>query len=424
MIGNQPTRLLLDKDWDYLQNNYPILETFTSAADTFVKHIDGTVQIWAASRDWFLEEWGRDTFISLSGLLLVTGHYKKAKEIITRFAQYERNGLIPNRIRPKLIEYNTVDASMWFIQAIKSYLKYTNDWAFLREMLPVLRNIIDKYIEGTGYTRFGKDQRIKMDEHDGLVTSPPQATWMDADPSGKNRPITSRNGKVVEINALWYSNLRFIADIEDHFSSSSQKMTSYQSLADWVKESFNEKFWHPAEKALYDVIEGDPHKGAIRPNMVFAVSHGGDLLPQSHQIGVVNSALNDLLTPGGLRTLSPRDSNYIGEYNTYLPPEQKDLAYHQGTAWPWLIGPYSDALARVRQYEGKNKESIRCEIAQNISPLVRFCVESPYKSLPEVFSGSPPYHPGGTPSQAWSIAEILRILIEHKIIEKQSIVKI
>ena len=239
MRGNQPTRLLLDKDWDYLQNNYPILETFTSAADTFVKHIDGTVQIWAASRDWFLEEWGRDTFISLSGLLLVTGHYKEAKEIIRRFAQYERNGLIPNRIRPKLIEYNTVDASMWFIQAIKSYLKYTNDWAFLREMLPVLRNIIDKYIEGTGYTRFGKDQRIKMDEQDGLVTSPPQATWMDADPSGKNRPITSRNGKAVEINALWYSNLRFIADIEDHFSSSSQKMTSYQSLADWVKESFN-----------------------------------------------------------------------------------------------------------------------------------------------------------------------------------------
>jgi predicted glycogen debranching enzyme len=313
---------------------------------------------------------------------------------------------------------------MWFIQAIKSTLDYTSDWGLLQEMIPVLRNIVDKYVEGTGYTRFGKDQIIKMDEQDGLVTSPPQATWMDADPLGKGRSITPRNGKAVEINALWYSNLRFIAEVEDHFYSNSRKMKYYHSLADRVKESFNEKFWNPAEKTLYDVIEGDPHKGAIRPNMVFAVSHGGDLLPQSRQMGVVNSALNELLTPGGLRTLSPRDSNYIGEYDTYLPPEQKDLAYHQGTAWPWLIGPYSDALARVRQYEGKNTESISCEIARNISPLVRFCLESQYKSLPEVFSGSPPFHPGGTASQAWSVAEIFRILIEHKITESQSMVKI
>jgi len=201
-------------------------------------------------------------------------------------------------------------------------------------------------------------------------------------------------------------------------------MKYYRSLADRVKEAFNEKFWNPSEEALYDVIEGDPHKGAIRPNMVIAVSHGGDLLHPSRQMGIVNSALNDLLTPGGLRTLSPRDSHYIGEYNTYLPPERKDLAYHQGTAWPWLIGPYSDALARMRQYEGKNQESIRGEIARNISPLVRFCVESPFKSLPEVFSGSLPYYPGGTTSQAWSVAEVLRILIEYKIIENQSLVKI
>ena len=416
MVGNQPIKLLFDKDIEYLLTNYPVLETFKAAADSFVKHVDGTAQIWAASRDWFLEAWGRDTFISLPGILLVTGRYVIAKAVIQNFARYEKNGLIPNRIRPNLVEYNNVDGSMWFIQAIKSYLNYTNDWEFVQEMLPVIRNIIDGYIEGTSYERFGKDQIIKMDEHDGLLINPPQATWMDADPTG-NQPITPRNGKAVEINALWYSNLRFLAAIEKHFHIRSRKTKYYNSIATRVKIAYNKKFWNSDENALYDVIEGDLHKGAIRPNMVIAVSHGGDLLPENRQIGVVNSALSDLLTPGGLRTLSPRDSNYIGKYNTNLPPKQKDLAYHQGTAWPWLMGPYSDALVRVRFYEGKNKNSIRSEIARNISPLVRFCMESPFKSLPEVFSGNPPYNPGGTTSQAWSIAEILRVLVKHKIIE-------
>ena len=168
-----------------------------------------------------------------------------------------------------------------------------------------------------------------------------------------------------------------------------------------------------------DVIEGDPHGGAVRPNMVLAVSHGGDLLPENRQIGVVESAQKDLLTPGGLRTLSPRDSQYRGIYDTYQPMNKKDLAYHQGTAWPWLIGPYCDAQATVRQHQGESTASIREEIARVIAPLARFCVESPYKSLPELFSGDPPYEPGGTTSQAWSIAEVLRIIDKHNIIEEK-----
>ena len=417
MVGNQRTRLLFDKYLEDLLTDYPVLETFEAAANSFVKHIDNTVHIWAASRDWFLEPWGRDTFIALPGILLTTGRYGEARDVFRHFASYEKGGLIPNRIRPNLIEYNTADASMWFIQAIKSYLNYSNDWAFIQEMLSVIRNIIDGYIMGTSYERFGKDERIRMDERDGLIINPPQATWMDADPSG-NRPVTPRYGKVVEINALWYSNLKFLATTEKHFNINSRKSNYYNSLAARVKVAFNEKLWNSEENTLYDVIEGDPHGGAIRPNMVIAVSHGGDLLPQQRQIGVVRSALNDLLTPGGLRTLSPRDSNYYGEYNTYLPSDEKDLAYHQGTAWPWLMGPYSDALARVRLYEGKDENAIRCEIARNISPLVRFCMESPFKSLPEVFSGNPPYDPGGTSSQAWSIAEVLRVLVEYKLVKR------
>jgi predicted glycogen debranching enzyme len=400
---------------DHLIKNFDVFEIFRRAADTFVKSVNGKVEIWAASRDWFLESWGRDTFISLPGILLVTGRFNEAREIIRNFANSEREGLIPNRIRSEIIEYNNVDGSLWFIQAAKKYLSYTSDWGFIEEMLPTIRNIMNYYVKGTGYTRFGKYQSIKMDD-DGLVISPSQATWMDADPLGKGNPITPRNGKAVEINSLWYSNLKFLTKIERYLKKDDNDTEFYVSLLDRVKVSFNEKFWNEEEKALFDVVEGDPHKGAIRPNMVFAVSHCEGLLAEDRQRGVLNSAQNDLLTSGGLRTLSPRDSNYRGEYDTYSPIEQKDLAYHQGTIWPWLIGPYTDAFARIQRHEVKDEEPIKREICRIIAPLVRFCIESPYKSLPELFSGNPPYYPGGTTSQAWSVAEVFRILKEYKIL--------
>ena len=354
------------------------------------------------------------------GILLVTRRFDDAKQVVRDFASYEKNGLIPNRIKKNMVEYNSVGAPMWFIQALKSYWQYTGDLSFVTEMLPVLRRIIDAYKNGTSFERFGKEQTIKMDENDALIVSPPQATWMDADPSGTGRTIvTPRNGKAVEINALWYDNIRFLATLERQ-EKNLLKAKDYDSLADDIKKSFNSKFWNWSENALLDVIEGDAHGGAIRPNMVFAVSHGGDLLPENRQIGVVESAQKDLLTPGGLRTLSPRDSQYRGIYDTYLPANKKDLAYHQGTAWPWLIGPYCDALGSVRQHQGESASSIRGEIARNVGPLVRFCVESPYKSLPEVFSGNPPYEPGGTTSQAWSVAEVLRILEKYNIIDEKN----
>ena len=419
MVGNQPTRLVYGEDDSSFWEKYPVLETFTHAADSFVKHVSGTVQIWAANRDWFLEEWGRDTFISFPGILLVTKRFDEAKQVVRDFAAYEKNGLIPNRIKKNTIEYNSVGAPMWFIQAMKSYWQYTGDLSFVTELLPVIRRIIEAYKNGISYERFGKEQTIKMDDNDALIASPAQATWMDADPSGTGKTIvTPRNGKAVEINALWYDNISFLATLERQ-EKNLLKAKDYDSLADDIKKSFNNKFWNFSENALLDVIEGDAHGGAIRPNMVLAVSHGGDLLPENRQIGVVESAHKDLLTPGGLRTLSPRDSQYRGIYDTYLPVNKKDLAYHQGTAWPWLMGPYCDALASVRQHHGESTSSIRDEIAQIIGPLVRFCVESPYRSLPELFSGDPPYEPGGTTSQAWSVAEVLRILDKHNIIEEK-----
>ena len=426
-------------------------EALKKAGDSFIKHFNGSVQIWAASLDWFQEEWGRDTFISLPGLLLSTGRFAEAQSNMRAFAKHEREGLIPNRIpeagRPA--EYNTVDGSLWFVQAVKSYAEATQDKAFVDEMLPVLRRIMDRYASGTGYQRYGRFNRIYMDA-DGLIVSPAQATWMDADPEGRDKPVTPRNGKAVEINALWYANLRFLARQERRAGNASAAQ-ALDSRADLVKKSFNDKFWFVSEDnkkawggsggVLADVIEGDPHGLAVRPNMLVAVSRGEDLLSPERQAAVVLAATRDLLTPYGLRTLSYRDSNYHGTYDTSKPPLEKDQAYHQGTVWPWLIGPYVDALVRVRRAQGWDGDRIRAEVQAVMTPLAEFLVSHPEGSLPEVFDGGAPadallkfsladplglrdvvakllrrQNRGGTRSQAWSVAEAIRVLVEYGIL--------
>lgn len=433
---------------------------FKKAASTFVKHIEGTVRIWAASLDWFFEEWGRDTFIALPGLLLTTGRFEEARANMRNFAKYEHKGLIPNRIAqpelwspedPKGVEYNTVDGSMWFIQSLKRYGEYSKDRAFVAEMLPVLRSIVDNYASGTGYHRYGRFNRIYMDS-DGLIVSPAQATWMDADPEGLDRPVTPRNGKVVEINALWYANLRYLARLERE-AGNADAAARYDSMADLAKKSFNEKFWLETEDnkrvlggsggTLRDVVDGDLHGDAIRPNMLFAVSHGEDLLSPERQEAVVNAATKELLTPYGMRTLSPRDSHYNAIYETWKPPLEKDQAYHQGTVWPWLIGGYADALARVRRNQGWDEGRIRGELRGVMTPLVSFLLSASEGSLPEVFDGGRQddrllkfsltdpaglaglitgmvtgQNRGGTRSQAWSVSEVMRVLWEHGLISR------
>jgi len=433
----------------------PLWSAFKAAGDTFVKHFNDSVQIWAASLDWFQEEWGRDTFISLPGLLLSTGRAAEAKQNMRNFAKYEHDGLIPNRIwdasrwssaKPDGVEYNTVDGSMWFVQAVKKYAQTTKDTAFVQEMLPVLRRIMDRYASGTGYNRYGRFNRIYMDA-DGLIVSPAQATWMDADPEGRDKPVTPRNGKAVEINALWYANLRFLAGLERQ-AGREAAARDLDSRADLVKKSFNDKFWFVNDDnkkawggsggALADVIEGDPHSQAIRPNMLFAVSHGEDLLSPERQAAVVQAATRDLLTPYGMRTLSYRDSHYNATYDTSKPPIEKDQAYHQGTVWPWLLGSYVDALARVRRAQGWDEGRIQQEVQGVMTPLTEFLVSQPEGSLPEVFDGGQPQdalrrfsladplglrdvivkvlrsqNRGGTRSQAWSVAEAIRVLVEY-----------
>ncbi|MBI5624247.1 MAG: 4-alpha-glucanotransferase [Elusimicrobia bacterium] len=437
-----------------------VWKAFKAAADTFVKHFSGTVQIWAASMDWFLEEWGRDTFISHPGLLVAAGRYDEAKENMRNFAKYEHQGLIPNKIwdasrwspqKPDGVDYNTVDGSLWFIQAVKKYVDTTGDWVFAKEMLPVLRRVVKHYAEGTGYSRYGRFNRVYMDA-DGLIVSPGQATWMDADPEGRDQPVTPRHGKAVEINALWYAGLRFLARVETRVGDKAA-VRELDDRAELAKKSFNDKFWFVNEDnkkawgetggALADVIEGDPHSLAIRPNMLFAVSHGEDLLTPERRRAVVLAATKDLLTPYGMRTLSYRDSNYHALYETWKPPLEKDQAYHQGTVWPWLMGAYADALARVRKEQGWDETRIREELRGLMTPLVEFLVSHPEGSLPEVFDGGQAQEAlqrfsladplglgdviaklvrsqnrGGTRSQAWSVAETMRVLWERGLAPK------
>ena len=445
-------------DGDAWKDPAAIRTVLTAAADGFVKHDAVSVQIWAADMDWFLEEWGRDTFVSLPGLLLSTGRFDEAKENIRRFSRFEHDGLIPNKIwdasrwsaqNPDGADYNTSDAPMWFVQAVQKTAEASGDPAFAAEMAPVVRRIMARYETGTGYPRFGRFNRIYMDS-DGLVVTPAQSTWMDADPDGKDRPVTPRDGKAVEINALWYSNLRFLSP-SSAASATRPPPTPPRTLADKVKSHFNDKFWFATEDnraawggtggALRDVVNGDPHGGAIRPNMLFAVSRGGDLLSAERRAAVVLAATSDLLTPYGPRTLSPRDSQYRERYVTSQPASEKDLAYHQGTVWPWLMGAYVDALARVRRDQGWSDARIQEEARGLMTPLVRALVSKPEGSLPEVFDGGRPdarlaaadlsdpsgfgallastatdQNPGGTRSQAWSVAEALRVVVERGLV--------
>ncbi len=397
------------------RNDATLASALKSAARGFVKKQNGNVQILAASMDWFLEEWGRDTFISLPGLLLATEHFKEAKSNILQFAKHERGGLIPNRIpdaaKPETAEYNTVDGPLWFANAVRKYAEYTEDWSFVGEMMPVLRKIFAAYRDGAEYVRNKKSMRIYMDA-DGLIVCPAQSTWMDADPDGKGRPVTPRNGKCVEINALWYSGLKFMA-LAEFKTGTAERAGNWTALSQQTKDSFNDKFWNEQGQCLFDVVEGDPHRAAVRPNMVLAVSHGEDLISPERQIAVVKAAREKLLTPFGLRTLSPQDSRYKGLYFTEKPAAEKDLAYHQGTVWPWLMGPYVSALVRARQYEERSAEQIQSEVRRIVTPLCEYLLTSAAKSLPEVFDGDAPHRAGGTRSQAWSVAELVRVTAEH-----------
>lgn len=345
-----------------------------------------------AGYHWF-GDWGRDTLISLPGLTLVTKRYDDAKQILLSFAKYCNKGLLPNAFmdRDSKAVYNTVDASLWYIDRVYQYLKYTNDTNFLNEVWETLQLIIDAYKKGT-------DFNIYMDE-DFLISHDPGLTWMDIK-IGEYYP-TPRSRKAVEIQALWYNALRIMSI----FSQLLGKDDKYYELSENVKNSFNKQYTQQ-----FDVI--DTKDLSFRPNQIFLVSLDFTMINDSLQEKIVNDVKEKLLTIFGLRTLSTDDSRYKGKY---LGDYNKDMAYHNGTIWPWLIGPFIKAFLKIKKY---TPESRKFAYNNFIKPMLAVFNDIWDGSINEIFDGDPIYAPEGCISQAWSVAEILRTCVED--IEKKS----
>jgi predicted glycogen debranching enzyme len=347
-----------------------------------------------AGYHWF-GDWGRDTMISLEGLMLCTKRFREARATLQTFAGYVSDGLIPNLFPEGEREglYHTVDATLWYFHALHRYVRAAQDPSLLNELLPVLRSIIDHYMRGT---RFG----IKMDPSDGLITASAagyQLTWMDA--KVDNWVVTPRRGKPVEIQALWYNALRLMANWVPE-----DERTQYERLAAQVNTSFNRRYWNDARDCLFDVLDGPgPNSvdAAVRPNQVFAISLDYPVLAASRWDAVIACIEQNLLTSVGLRTLSRDHPDYKSSYNGDL--RARDAAYHQGTVWPWLIGHFIDAKLKVAQDKASVRELLRA-FPEHLS-------EAGIGTISEIFDGDVPHAPHGCVAQAWSVAEVLRAWI-------------
>jgi len=354
-----------------------------------------------AGYHWFTD-WGRDTMISLEGLSLVTGRWLEAGYILRTFARYVRDGLIPNMFPDgaKQGVYHTADATLWFFHALGRYLRFTNDLNTLKLLLPKLIDIAEHHIRGTRFN-------IHVDPDDGLLAqgeSGYQLTWMDAKMG--DWVVTPRRGKAVEINALWYNALCFLAHwLRETDSDASAKR--YENFADKARTSFNNRFWFAEGGYLYDVVDCDGQRGAsdvsCRPNQLFAISLEHPVLDPARWESVVNVCAQKLVTPVGLRSLSPDDPAYKPIYSGDL--KSRDGAYHQGTVWAWLIGPFVDAWLKVHPHDRSTGRKFLERFPEHLN-------DAGIGTISEVFDAREPHNAGGCIAQAWSIAEVLRAWLE------------
>jgi predicted glycogen debranching enzyme len=371
----------------------------TIAADQFIARRDDGFTL-MAGYPWFTD-WGRDTMIALPGLTLYNGKLDVAKGILRTFAQHVDQGMLPNRFpdRGERPEFNTVDATLWYFEGIRAYAAATDDYAFVRtELYRVLQSIIDWHIKGTRYGIQMLDNGLLSAGELGV-----QLTWMDAKIG--DWVVTPRSGKPVEIQALWYNALRIMEELASRFDDETN-MKRYRTIASLLQRTFNRVFWNEKGGYLYDVVNGGPPDATIRPNQVLAISLYHSMLVSERAKSVLKVVERELLTPYGLRTLSPNDPKYSGHYggNAF----QRDSVYHQGTVWPWLVGPYITAVMKVN---GGSVEA-RKKILESLEPLKRHLLEAGLGQISEVFDGDSPHKPGGCFAQAWSVGEILRALCE------------
>jgi predicted glycogen debranching enzyme len=375
----------------------PEIQQLVLAADQFIalRPLDGAADAKTilAGYPWF-NDWGRDTMIALPGLCLVTGRSELARNILRTFSRFVSEGMLPNQFpsADAAPVYNTVDATLWYFQAVRHYFEATGDIGLLRELFPVLEGILDAHVRGTRY-------HIHVDPADGLLyageTGVP-LTWMDAKVSG--RAVTPRIGKSVEVNALWLNAAATMAQFARNIGAD---VTRYEALAQRARTGFG-RFWNSEKQMCFDVIDSpespDGKDGALRPNQIFAVSLPETALTGEQQRAVVDVCARELLTSFGLRSLGPAEANYQGRYKGN--PEERDNAYHQGTVWGWLLGPF--ALAHLRVHRDAS------EAMSFLEPMLGHIRAAGLGTAGEIFDGDSPFTPNGCIAQAWTVGETLR----------------
>jgi predicted glycogen debranching enzyme len=380
----------------------PIL---TNAANQFVVARPPLKTI-MAGYPWF-GDWGRDTMISLPGLLLSTDHPEAARDILLHFLKFVDGGMLPNRFpdHGEAPEYNTVDGTLWFFDAIWQYLHYRPDATWQDEAFkliettfyPALKSIVEFHIAGT---RYG----IKADGYGFLWAgdNSTQLTWMDAKIG--DTAFTPRSGRAVEIQALWYNALRILEAFDRRFGDTAAAK-DHAEIADSLRDNFEGVFWNHDGNYLFDVVGHSGGDSSIRPNQVIAISLPHSLLSQQRALQVLEVAERELLTPFGLRTLSPSNPQYRGIYegNSW----SRDSAYHQGTVWPWLAGPFFTAKLRFAEDTAKALEETEAWLAG----FSRHLREAGLGQISEIFDGDDPWHPRGCFAQAWSVSELLKVAI-------------
>jgi len=342
-----------------------------------------------AGYHWF-GDWGRDTMIALPGLTLATGRPEIAKQILLAFAPYVSQGMLPNFFPEggTAPQYNTVDAALWYVEAAAAYVEATNDLTALKALWPTLQEVVTSYRNGT---RYG----IHMDADGLIVASAPgiQLTWMDAKVG--DWVVTPRMGKPVEIAALWYNALLRMAEFAALLK---QPAKEFAALGQLARGGF-ERFWNEQTGFCYDVVDGpDGDDATLRPNQIFAVALAHSPLTPERQLAVVDVCAARLLTSNGLRTLAPSDPRFVARYAG--PQRDRDAAYHQGTVWPWLLGPFAVAHARVH--------GDRATARALLERLADQLLDAGLGTISEIADGAAPFTPGGAIAQAWSVAELLR----------------
>jgi len=383
-----------------------IIRPASRQADAALAHAAGDdVRTVIAGYHWFTD-WGRDTMISLEGLTLMTGRESEAGYLLRTFGRYVRDGLIPNLFPEGKREglYHTADATLWYFHALARYLDATGDRETLRQLLPTLHDIVGYHIRGT---HFG----IHVDPADDLLAQGEagyQLTWMDAKVG--DWVVTPRRGKAVEINALWYNALRLLEGWSHEEGDNAAAATLAERSAR-TRNSFNRRFWFEGGGYLYDIIDGEQgNDSALRPNQIFSISLDHQVLDGARWKAVIDTVADHLLTPYGLRTLAPGHPDYKATYDGDL--RSRDAAYHQGTVWAWLIGPFIDAWLRVYPYEVARAAAF----LEGFEPHLN---EACIGSISEIFDAEVPYYPRGCIAQAWSVAEVLRARVKVAISNPQ-----